>query len=74
VVSDFAVDVEGLGDGVRVEGKRHEGGFAVVDGEGLGVRERVEEGFAEGEGGAEDGSVDVLVRGQYVSLLYQGEG
>lgn len=60
MVSDFRVDVEGLGDGVGVEGEGHEGGFAVVYGEGLGVGERVEEGFAEGEGGAEDGGVDVL--------------
>jgi hypothetical protein len=60
VVSDFAVDVERLGDGVGVEGEGHKGSFAVVDGEGLRVGQCVQEGFAEGEGGAEDGGVDVL--------------
>lgn len=60
VVSDLAVDVEGLGDGVGVVGEWHELGDAVVDGGGSGVGEGEEEGFGEGEGRAEDDGVDVL--------------
>lgn len=67
VVFNLAVDVEGLGDGVGVEGEWHKGGFAVVYGDGFRVRKRVEEGFAEGEGGAEDDGVDVL--GVFVSRV-----
>jgi hypothetical protein len=60
VVSDLAVDIEGLGDGVGVVGEWHEFGDAVVDGGGGGVGEGEKEGFGEGEGRAEDDSVDVL--------------
>lgn len=60
VVSDLAVDLEGLGDGVGVVGERHEFGDAVVDGGWGGVWEGEEEGFGEGEGRAEDDGVNVL--------------
>jgi hypothetical protein len=60
VICDLAVNVERLGDGVGVVGQRHELGDAVVDGDGRAVGEREKEGFGEGEGGAEDGGVDVL--------------
>lgn len=60
VVSDLAVDVEGLGDGVGVVSERHELGDTVVDGGGGRVREGEEEGFGEREGRAEDDGVNVL--------------
>lgn len=60
VVGDFAVDVQGLGDGVGIELEGHEGCFAVVDGERFRVGQCMEEGLAEGEGGTEDDGVDEL--------------
>lgn len=60
VVANLTVNVHGLGHSVGVELERHKCCLAVVDGQGGGVGECVEEGFAKREGGAKDGGVDVL--------------
>lgn len=61
VVRNFAVDVERLGDGVWVVGQRHEFCNAMVDGQGGAVGEREQECFGQGEWGAENCGVDVLL-------------
>ena len=61
MVANLVVDVHGLGHGVGVELEGHKGCLAMVDGQGRGVWECVEEGFAKREGCTKDGGMDVLL-------------